>query len=97
MHHNLSVPMAGKSRSGQSKPCWWLLVCYPLHLAPVFYLAVADVSPSESLANFVQLRIHVLRVDYFLRPFVSGSSAQKIHCAPFACFSRDESNPRCSS
>jgi hypothetical protein len=36
-------------------------------------------------------------VDYFLSPFVWGSSAQKIHFVPFACFLRDESNPRCSS
>src|SRR6266540_896084 len=38
-----------------------------------------------------------LRGEYFLCPFVSGSSAQNIHCAPLACCSRGESNPRCSS
>jgi len=34
---------------------------------------------------------------YSLRPLGSGFSAQKIHFAPFACFTGGESNPRCSS
>jgi len=37
------------------------------------------------------------KISYFLRPLVSGSSAQKAQAAPFSCFSRGESNPRCSS
>ena len=37
-----------------------------------------------------------MRGHWCLCPFVPGSSAQKIHAAPFLCFSRGESNPRCS-
>src|SRR5437016_6023759 len=46
--------------------------------------------------NMVSMRLLVRKALYFLRPFVSSPSAQKIQRAPFLCFSREAIKP-CSS
>src|SRR5437763_6653430 len=72
----------------RGNPIWKDWISFYTLLGGIVGAALAAVCGINRLAN---------KVNYSSLPFVSGSSAQKIHWAPFACFSRGDNNPRCSS